>query len=521
MTLQDTSREIEFKFILTEGCSVDALKQTLENLSAKVSSATNFSIYDRYFDTDDWWLHRAGVSLRIREIDRKVFMTLKSLTPITNGVASRLELEEPLPVSSIQSIELPQPELLPDWLHDFCGYKSFRLLFDVETQRSVLDLNISKSTCIKACVDKTRIHSKEGEVKKIEIEFELQRGNIDEARIFADNVADRLGLTSNQKSKFKHGLSVSGLIPPKMRKPSKYTFKPNERTVDAAFHVLRRNFDAFCWNEPGTRLGFDPEYLHDMRVAIRRLRAALEVFSDALPKKRVRWLEKELKWIARTLGQVRDLDVHIQNLDAERSQLKEADSKHLEAFRRWLMRKREQARESLLQMFNSERYGIFTQRFERYLNRGPSTVSKKSLASKPIKRIAPAWLDKRLKKVKNRGDAIHEDSLAEHLHKLRIHCKKLRYLGEILHPLYNKPIKKFTKRVTNLQDVLGEYQDAGVAQKTLDRFLATKDERIHHSIPAAVHQILSKHYDRTAMDSKKRFFETWKEFSEKKHSFKK
>ena len=82
---------------------------------------------------------------------------------------------------------------------------------------------------------------------------------------------------------------------------------------DLAFAVLRRQLAVVRAKEPGTRLGEDPEELHDMRVATRRLRAALSMFEAVLPV-RAQVFREELGWLARLLGTVRDLDVQLEGL---------------------------------------------------------------------------------------------------------------------------------------------------------------------------------------------------------------
>ena len=77
--------------------------------------------------------------------------------------------------------------------------------------------------------------------------------------------------------------------------------------------MLRRQLGVLREKEPGTRLGEDIEELHDMRVATRRLRAALALFSTVLPV-RAQTFREELGWLGRVLGAVRDLDVQLDGL---------------------------------------------------------------------------------------------------------------------------------------------------------------------------------------------------------------
>ena len=91
------------------------------------------------------------------------------------------------------------------------------------------------------------------------------------------------------------------------------TVDPEDRLIDAGYRVYRKHFERMKRNEPGTRIGEDPEFLHDMRVSTRRLRAAFRTFRPAFKKERMAGFNRDLKWIAAVLGVVRDLDVYLLN----------------------------------------------------------------------------------------------------------------------------------------------------------------------------------------------------------------
>src|SRR4028119_1748914 len=116
------------------------------------------------------------------------------------------------------------------------------------------------------------------------------------------------GLRQARISKYETGLFAMGLSPEGWADLGPTGVDASLSLGEMAFAVLRRQFVAMRAHEPGTRLGEDPEELHDMRVATRRMRAAIKIFQDALPK-RSRWLGEELRHFAGVLGAVRDLDV--------------------------------------------------------------------------------------------------------------------------------------------------------------------------------------------------------------------
>jgi inorganic triphosphatase YgiF len=132
---------------------------------------------------------------------------------------------------------------------------------------------------------------------------------VERARRFVDLLVATTGLRPAGTSKFEAALAATALhvsTPWAALGPEDLT--PEMTAGEAAFAILRRQFRVFLQNEPGTRIGADIEALHDMRVATRRMRAAIGTFAPFLPP-RLAWFRAELGWVAAGLGAVRDLDV--------------------------------------------------------------------------------------------------------------------------------------------------------------------------------------------------------------------
>jgi triphosphatase len=220
-----------------------------------------------------------------------------------------------------------------------------------------------------------------------------------------------------------------------------------------AFAILRRHFAEMLEHEPGVRLDEDPEDLHDMRMATRRLRAALKLYSDFLPKRSERY-ERDLRWVAGTLGEVRDLDVHLDRLSEEASR----DGGVLEEVVALLRERRVEARRGMLEALDSNRYERLVASFSGTLRRGRSPTP-----TAPILETAPDLIRERYKKVRKVANKLSEDSPPEHLHDLRKKGKRLRYALEPLQEIYGKPAKKMVKLLKKTQDDLGDHQDLIVA----------------------------------------------------------
>jgi CHAD domain-containing protein len=212
-----------------------------------------------------------------------------------------------------------------------------------------------------------------------------------------------------------------------------------------------------------------------MRVAARRLRAAMQAFRPWLPV-RVERYRAELGWVAAALGMVRDLDVQIERLDEWRPAAGEAEGRALDAVQGILRERRERARRRLLAVLDQRRYDSLVARFTALLRRGPPRAFEPGRVA--VLAVAPGLLEKRYARVRKGGDGIRRGSPPEEYHALRIEAKKLRYALEFVGPIYGKPATAFAARLVELQDLLGLHQDAEVAIETLHELAHTASRRL-------------------------------------------
>ncbi|MGZ8783123.1 MAG: CHAD domain-containing protein [Gaiellaceae bacterium] len=207
---------------------------------------------------------------------------------------------------------------------------------------------------------------------------------------------------------------------------------------------LREQAERVLAHDPGTRLGTDPEELHQQRVATRRLRAFLRAGRELLDPAAAEPLRQELRWIGGALGPVRDLDVLIERLQTEVSSLggDEAGGRKLV---RTLERSRRSARRLLLAALDSSRYFALLDALERPF----ATV-----ANEPTLAAIHADEHARLRKAISR---LRPESPDGELHAARIKVKRARYAAEL------EGDGEYVRAAKRLQDVLGEHQDAVVA----------------------------------------------------------
>ncbi|MCA1646647.1 MAG: CHAD domain-containing protein [Chloroflexi bacterium] len=233
-----------------------------------------------------------------------------------------------------------------------------------------------------------------------------------------------------------------------------------------AIQVLERNARAFEDHQPGVREGADPTHVHQMRVATRRMRAALRLFGDVLPAQATS-LNNELAWIAGLLGARRDLDVQVGRLRDRAAELGLAQA--LVPFGDWLEEQRRRAQAELTSALDSARFAQVLDQLHR-LGEWPLSPE----VDPPLEKDAPRRLRRIYRKLRKRARPIDAHAAAPVLHKARIAAKRVRYAAEFFEAVYGKPAKRLVKRLVSLQDLLGELQDGVVSRQRIHRAVQTE-----------------------------------------------
>jgi CHAD domain-containing protein len=281
-----------------------------------------------------------------------------------------------------------------------------------------------------------------------------------------------------------------------------------ESIGDLALDVVRKQVEALRAHEAGTRDGADPEELHDMRVATRRLRAALRSFEAVLPPE-AEWLRAELQWLGRSLSTARDLDVQIQQLQNWQKSLSDTDRPAMASLLGVVVAEREQAREPLIKALGSKRYRTLMERADALLTAEPPEA-----AAEPVATWAPRLVERLYRKLRKAGDKLDGHSPAAELHALRIHGKRLRYLVEFVTPTYGQPADRFARRVVELQDVLGNHQDAHVAVERLREMLGARHETISLELAFLMGE-LAERYEGIGAEMRREFGGTYSRLTRK------
>ncbi|HUY44394.1 MAG TPA: CHAD domain-containing protein [Streptosporangiaceae bacterium] len=232
--------------------------------------------------------------------------------------------------------------------------------------------------------------------------------------------------------------------------------------------VLLRLLDTLQANVPGTIRDIDTEFLHDLRVSVRRTRSALKLAGDVLPAGLPARFRGEFKWLGDLTTPTRDLDVYLLNYHDMAAGLVSASAAELEPFHEHLGRRRAVEQRQLARGLRSARFSRLAGDWRAALTDLAPPAGGRRAADVATDRISRAH-----RRVLRQGQAITGDSPAERLHDLRKRCKELRYLLEFFASLFD-PVahQRVVKDLKGLQDCLGEFQDRQVQQQEIREFAA-------------------------------------------------
>jgi len=468
----------------------------------RVEPAGVKELNDTYFDTAEFHINRAGYTCRVRHKGEQSELTLKAKAEASEGLRSRRELTEPLPQGAPSPLAATGP--CGELLRAVAGRTEVSEIFRLHTRRELFNLFDDGGPLGEVAVDETTIPVGEDHpVRLSRIEVEVHPDAVERARPFVAALVSANRLTEAGSSKFEAALIATGQVVPEARSEfGPTTVSPEMTAGEVAFAVLRKQFAAMRANEPGTRLGEDIEALHDMRVATRRLRAAMAAFRPFLTP-RVLHYRDQFGWVAAALGEVRDLDVQLERMHEWRANFPPERAAALESVEALLESRRRVARRRMLAVLDSRRYERLCESFAGVLRFGPP----KSFAPgrTPVLAAAPDMVEKRYKRVRKAGDAISKSSPPEAYHALRIDAKKLRYALEFVgNGIYGKQALDFSARVTALQDVLGLHQDAYVAIDLLQEVADSSGKRLGPQTLMAMGSI-SERYRLDAIDLRAKF----------------
>jgi len=267
------------------------------------------------------------------------------------------------------------------------------------------------------------------------------------------------------------GLSAIGRQPLDYSSKLNFNLQPQMPAGEVARQIHRTLLDTLEANLPGTRADLDSEFLHDLRVAVRRTRSALSQIKGVFPEAEVKKYQERFAWIGQLTGPTRDLDVYLLGFNDYRNSLPEPFRPDLDPLHAFLLTHQKTEQRAMVRKLNSPHFHTLLKEWRTFLATLPEPGQVASNAHKPIGKLAAKRIYRTFSLVLEEGLAIHSQSPPEALHELRKSCKKLRYLLEFFQSLYPADqIRPLIKSLKSLLDNLGDYQDLEVQADKLREF---------------------------------------------------
>jgi CHAD domain-containing protein len=261
--------------------------------------------------------------------------------------------------------------------------------------------------------------------------------------------------------------------------------------------VLQRLLQVLRATADGTRAGVDIEFLHDYRVAVRRTRSALRHAKSVLPEELLACFRPEFGWLQEATGPVRDLDVYLEELTADRAALGPDRAADLDAVADVLHARRDAAQHVLSDDLGSPRAAALLADWDETLLALSADKPEEGeeagewgewprAAADPVADVVAARIVRQYRKLVDDGRRIRPHSPAEDLHDLRKSGKELRYLFELFgSALPTETVSAIVKDLKGLQDCLGRFQDTQIQQSLLTELsleLVAEDRATHGAL---------------------------------------
>jgi inorganic triphosphatase YgiF len=475
------AHEIELKLRLPRR-EIAALARHPLVRALKRSRARTETLSGTYFDSEDWRLAREGIALRIRRAGRRWVQTVKG--PATDeaggGLASRAEYEWPLragdrapPLDFAALGGTPFARAIAR----AAGRSGFGARFVTLVQRTTIPLAFPDGTRALLCLDVGQVRGaapRRPRAALCEVEIELESGT--PLRLFelALALTDDFDLVVEARSKAERGHALVTGTPPRPAVAEDVRQDEDADAAGAIAAIVRNCLRQIGANADGLLADDDPEWIHQMRVGVRRLRSCFAIARRHLPPAAAGHLEDDLRWLAGALGPARDLDVFIiETLPAMRDASARAAA-DADAAGRALAPLEAHARLRQAAARSDARAAVASKRFARLLLAGAALAAAPRLGAPdgspeamalaaPAKVFAAKVLARRHRKFARGLASLPRMAPAER-HRMRILAKRLRYATEYFAPLFPaRRARVYRKSLADLQAELGRLNDATVA----------------------------------------------------------
>jgi len=415
-----------------------------------------------YYDTPDLELRDRGVALRLRRVGKRWIQTIKTNGQASAGLHSRSEWESETAENTLDFAAIGDPEL-KQFLADSKRQQALRAAFVTQFKRSSRILRCVDGTEVECSLDQGEIVAGDRRLPICELELELKSGGAVALFDLAQSLVESLPLRLENQSKAERGYQLANAEESKPVK-AKVPGLNKDMTASVAFESIVQSCLAHLQaNEAGVLNEEDSEYVHQMRVALRRMRSAIGLFCALVPKEKSLAVREELRWLTKELDGARNWDVFCLTTLPPMAAAFPADEGLA-----WLSARTAQTR---IKQNVRAREAAASKRYQRLLLNlgswllsapwtGSETAESRAPIDPPARELAVALLQKQHKRLRKRGDDLISLS-PEARHQVRIAAKKLRYAAEFFSALFgNKRVRAYVDALADLQTVLGAVNDA-------------------------------------------------------------
>jgi inorganic triphosphatase YgiF len=404
-----------------------------------------------YFDTRKGKLRRQGWVLRVRQHDEGWTQTIKRISSAA-GLFDREEWE-----AAVQALQPDLQAIHETPLKELVGPRQLAHLVplfrtDVERRSWLFERGEAQ---IEASYDEGSIEVGERTEPIHELELELKRGETSALFAVARQIARRLPVKLGVTTKSERGFALAGKQKALSTKAPSVEIDPQASVAEGFTSIVTACLKHFRLNEPFLIRDRDAEAMHQLRVAIRRLRTALWLFRPAVKDKEQGAINDKLRRLTRELGVARNIDVILLSMTAG-----DPARAHLE-------HERERLYARILKMFDARRFRLFLLELLAWTEIGEWRQGKK--AGMQLSRFAAKRLDKLWQEITERGSKLRALSVEER-HQLRIDAKKMRYALEFLGGIGSMASdgrRDFIVAAEGIQDSLGHLNDLATRRAML------------------------------------------------------
>jgi inorganic triphosphatase YgiF len=437
--------------------------------NACIEKRTIHKLLSIYYDTPNLTLLDAGITICVRHISGCWVQTIKTTGSSSIGLHQLNIWEDVIANEYVDITKILDPKLIKIF-DDLNLRDTFIQIFQTEVRCDEWQLTFKNGDRVELALNLGQLNTGQNHEPITEIELKLKEGNAGRLFDLALELLKDIPLTLENTSKAHRGFDFYRIKPPSILNARQLRLSKDSDVNSAFKQIATECIHQLLGNQDMVLHGTDVEGVHQMRVAMRRLRSAFSVFRNMLEGEDFVTLLAELNWLSDVLGKARDLDVFItQTLPIILAQFKEHQG---------LLKLREKAIVAEVEAYNELRTTLISQRYQHLLLKLASWLENESWCENRHKHkfvkvlnFATVVLEKRHKQLQKRGqDLIHMSP--EIRHKTRISAKKMRYAAEFFSSLYtSKKTRPYILSLSKLQDCLGVLNDITTTDKLLHQLL--------------------------------------------------